>query len=102
MPLYEYNCQRCSKTFEKLQKFSDEPLKVHDECGGELEKLISMSAFQLKGTGWYVTDYPRNGKSKDSNGTEGKSDAKNGASKAETKAEAKPESKPASKPSADK
>jgi putative FmdB family regulatory protein len=64
MPLYEYRCHGCGKVFEVLQKFSDEPLKVHEECGGEVERLISPPAFQFKGSGWYVTDYGGNGKSK--------------------------------------
>ena len=59
MPLYEYKCHSCGKTFEKLQKFSDEPLKVHEDCGGQTERLISPPALQFKGTGWYITDYAR-------------------------------------------
>ncbi len=61
MPLYEYRCHGCGKTIEVLQKFSDEPLKTHEDCGGELERLISASAFHLKGSGWYVTDYGKSG-----------------------------------------
>lgn len=61
MPLYEYRCHGCGKTIEVLQKFSDEPLKTHENCGGELERLISASAFHLKGSGWYVTDYGKSG-----------------------------------------
>ncbi|MGH9488813.1 MAG: FmdB family zinc ribbon protein [Terriglobales bacterium] len=57
MPLYEYECQRCHKRVEKIQSFSAEPLKVCAFCGGPLERLISASAIQFKGTGWYVTDY---------------------------------------------
>jgi putative FmdB family regulatory protein len=63
MPLYEYRCHECGGTFEVLQKFSDEPLKLHPECGGVVERLISTSALQFKGSGWYVTDYAKNGKS---------------------------------------
>jgi len=59
MPLYEYKCDRCSVVFEVMQKFSDEPLSVHDNCGGSLEKLLSSPAIQFKGSGWYVTDYAR-------------------------------------------
>ena len=64
MPLYEYKCQSCGKTFEVIQKFADEPLKTHLECGGIVEKLFSAPAFHLKGTGWYATDYAKgkNGK----------------------------------------
>src|SRR5262245_51593897 len=57
MPLYEYKCHSCGDQFEVIQKFSDEPLKVHEKCGGEVERLISPSALQFKGSGWYVTDY---------------------------------------------
>ena len=58
MPLYEYKCDSCGETFEVIQKFSDEPLKVHDKCGGgPVERLISPSALKFKGSGWYVTDY---------------------------------------------
>ncbi|PID73403.1 MAG: FmdB family transcriptional regulator [Desulfobacterales bacterium] len=57
MPIYEYQCEDCARTEEALQRFSDPPLSVCSECGGRLTKLISHSAFHLKGTGWYVTDY---------------------------------------------
>src|SRR6266536_673812 len=49
------------KTIEVIQKMADKPLKKHADCGGTLTKLISASGFQFKGTGWYVTDYARNG-----------------------------------------
>ena len=61
MPIYEYSCRKCGDVIERIQKFSDPPLKKHPGCGGPLTKLISQSAFQLKGTGWYVTDYARSG-----------------------------------------
>ena len=57
MPLYEYKCQSCGDVFEVIQKFVDQPLTVHEKCGGAVERLISTSALQFKGTGWYVTDY---------------------------------------------
>ena len=59
MPIYEYECEKCRKTIEVIQKMSDKPLKKHDGCGGALTKLISAAGFQFKGTGWYVTDYAR-------------------------------------------
>src|SRR6266850_5198397 len=59
MPIYEYECAKCGKTIEVIQRFSDKPLKKHEGCGGSLTKLISASGFQFKGTGWYVTDYAR-------------------------------------------
>jgi putative FmdB family regulatory protein len=59
MPIYEYQCAKCGKTIEVIQKMSDKPLKKHEGCGGSLTKLISAAGFQFKGTGWYVTDYAR-------------------------------------------
>jgi putative FmdB family regulatory protein len=89
MPLYEYKCHRCGRNLEVQQKFADEPLTIHEGCGGELERLISVPTLQFKGSGWYVTDYPRNGSS--TNGSRSSSSQ-------ETKAEAKPETKPVSTP----
>jgi putative FmdB family regulatory protein len=57
MPIYEYQCEQCGKLDEAIQKFSDKPLTRCSHCSGKLHKLISQSAFHLKGTGWYVTDY---------------------------------------------
>jgi putative FmdB family regulatory protein len=72
MPIYEYNCAKCGKTFEIIQKMSDNPLKTHAKCGGKLTKLISRGGFQFKGTGWYVTDYARKGQNPSSDsGSEG-------------------------------
>jgi predicted nucleic acid-binding Zn ribbon protein len=95
-----------------IQKFADDPLTVHEDCGGELEKLISTSALKFKGSGWYVNDYGRGGHlpAKDrSNGesskTEGKSDSKPAsgsdsktAAQSDSKPAPKSDSKPASKP----
>lgn len=52
MPIYEYRCNECNHTFEAMQKFSDEPLKTCEKCNGHVTKLISSSAFHLKGSGW--------------------------------------------------
>jgi len=96
MPLYEYRCHRCGKTFEVLQKFSDDPLTQHEECGGELERLLSPPTLQFKGTGWYVTDYARRG----TNGSGKRSEtapAGGSSSGGEAKAESKPEAKPVTK-----
>jgi putative FmdB family regulatory protein len=111
MPLYEYKCASCGKKFEVIQKFADEPLTVHPDCGGAVERLISAPAFHLKGTGWYATDYAKgNGvkavepKSGESGSPDSKSfstsDSKSEASdsKPDSKSEVKPsssESKPA-------
>jgi putative FmdB family regulatory protein len=58
MPVYEYRCTKCNKHFEIKQKISDDPLTRCKECNGELKKLITSTSFVLKGSGWYVTDYP--------------------------------------------
>ncbi|MDM7922206.1 MAG: zinc ribbon domain-containing protein [Pyrinomonadaceae bacterium] len=57
MPIYEYLCTDCERHFEKRQNVSDAPLTKCEECGGKLEKQWSLSGFQFKGEGWYVTDY---------------------------------------------
>lgn len=57
MPIYEYQCAACGRIVEKWQKLSEPPLTVCPQCGGSLSKLISHSAFHLKGSGWYVSDY---------------------------------------------
>lgn len=57
MPIYEYECSKCGRIDEVLQKFSDKPLIKCKHCSGKLHKLISHSSFHLKGTGWYITDY---------------------------------------------
>ncbi len=57
MPIYEYECLKCGKTTEAMQRFSDQPLTKCAHCEGRLRKLISMSTFHLKGSGWYTTDY---------------------------------------------
>ena len=59
MPIYEYECLECGAVEEALQKFSDKPLSKCSQCSGKLRKLISNSAFHLKGSGWYVTDYAK-------------------------------------------
>ncbi len=99
MPLYEYKCQSCGETFEVIQKFSDTALQVHEKCGGPVERLISTSALQFKGSGWYVTDYakgngnnqpPKDGKKEGKSESSTSSDS---SAKTETKA---PSSTPAS------
>lgn len=72
MPLYEYKCLSCGDVFEVIEKFSDEPLAVHDGCGGRVERLLSPPALQFKGTGWYVTDYARSSNGKKPPAQEGK------------------------------
>ena len=65
MPIYEYQCQVCGHRFDQLQKISDPNLTDCPECGkASLQRLISPAGFQLKGTGWYVTDFRNNDKPK--------------------------------------
>jgi putative FmdB family regulatory protein len=66
VPLYEYRCPSCGKTFEKIQKFSANRKARCPECGASGKKLLSAPAIQFKGTGWYVTDYARKGKAEKS------------------------------------
>ena len=61
MPNYEYLCKKCGHRFEEIRKFSDKHLSKCPECGGVLEQVISAPAVQFKGSGWYVTDYPKKG-----------------------------------------
>jgi putative FmdB family regulatory protein len=57
MPIYEYRCQQCGAHIEVRQSVSDDPLTTCEKCHGKLEKQWSLSGFQFKGAGWYVTDY---------------------------------------------
>jgi putative FmdB family regulatory protein len=102
MPIYEYRCVECGKTFDSIQKFSDEPFskcgQSNVECpkdgNGAVERLMSAPSFHFKGSGFYITDYNK--------GSGGAKEAKSPAtssssteSKSEIKSETKPESKPA-------
>jgi putative FmdB family regulatory protein len=89
MPVYEYKCNECDKRFEIMQKITDDPLNKCRSCGGELKKLITNTSFVLKGSGWYITDYPsadrKKAKEKSKSAAEGKD--KNKEKKTETKKE---------------
>jgi putative FmdB family regulatory protein len=126
MPLYEYQCDACGHRFEVIQKYSDAPIDICPTCGGAVHKLFSSPAIQFKGSGFYITDYARAGKSDGGSGgggakaesggsseskgdskTDGKSDGKSdttsesrGETKSESKGESKGESKSESKPAA--
>jgi len=96
MPIYEYECQKCNNQIEVFQKINDKPRTKCERCGGRLEKLISASAIQFKGSGWYVTDYA--GKSKSSEKSDG--DSASEEKPAEKKADKKTkDSSPATKSS---
>lgn len=62
MPIYEFECRKCKAQLEVFQKMSDKPPVKCRKCGGRLEKKVSASAIQFKGSGWYVTDYAGNGR----------------------------------------
>jgi putative FmdB family regulatory protein len=64
MPVYEYECTECNKRFEYMQKITENPKEICDNCKGKLRKLLSHSSFVLKGTGWYKTDYNDNHRKK--------------------------------------
>ncbi len=97
MPIYEYGCTKCGKTHEIMQKFSDAPLSVCPDCGGEVKKLISNTSFVLKGTGWYATDYASPKKNGEGKHSKKPSETKSGEPAAEKKLEPTPEAKPETK-----
>jgi putative FmdB family regulatory protein len=98
MPIYEYKCQQCGLHFEKRQSVSDDPLTTCEKCHGKLEKQWSLSGFQFKGAGWYVTDYA--GKKADT--TTEKSSPAESTAKTETASKSSDEKKPAAKEAAPK
>jgi putative FmdB family regulatory protein len=96
MPIYEYRCNACGHKEEHLQKVSEAPLKVCPACGKpQYRKQLSAAGFQLKGTGWYATDFKGGSKKPAEDKSEKKSE-----SKPESKPEAKPETKTESKAAA--
>ena len=107
MPLYEYKCLKCGRRTEKIEAVSGPHLKKCPHCGGKVEALISASAFQFKGSGWYVTDYA--GKSAGSDGSKEEKPAaekpaaeKKDASKEAASAESQGKETPAKEKKADK
>ena len=74
MPLYEYECDACGHRFEKIQKFSDPLEDTCPKCGGHVHKLMSSPAIQFKGSGFYITDYPKGDKGSAPKSDGGKSD----------------------------
>ncbi len=61
MPIYEYRCDQCGLEKEYLQKVSDAPISICPSCGSGMTKLMSAAGFQLKGSGWYATDFRNSG-----------------------------------------
>jgi putative FmdB family regulatory protein len=110
MPLYEYQCAKCSHRFEKIQKFTDPAPEACPVCGeGPVTRLPSSPAIQFKGTGWYITDYAKksgtdagktgSGEKSDGAKPEGKSDAKSDAKAGGTDSSAAPSTAASSTPS---
>ncbi len=99
MPNYEYLCKKCGHRFEQIRKFSDKQLRKCPECGGVIEQVISAPAMQFKGSGWYVTDYPKKGagsgassSSSSSEGESGSKETKDAKDTKDTKKDDKPKS----------
>ncbi len=87
MPIYEYRCEACGHELEAMQKFSDAILTDCPSCGKpDLKKLVSAAAFQLKGNGWYATDFKGGGNKKTEEKTDSTADAKKTETKSETSA----------------
>ncbi|MFQ5561212.1 MAG: FmdB family zinc ribbon protein [Nitrospinota bacterium] len=79
MPIYEYGCEDCGERFEVTQKITDNPLETCSKCNGKIKRLVSATAFHLKGTGWYKTDYASTNKEsekKEQAGATGKDEKK--------------------------
>lgn len=76
MPTYEYQCRQCGERLEVFQKFSDKPLRVHPECGGQLQKVFHPSGIVFKGSGYYVTDSRSKASAPTTNGSNGAGDNK--------------------------
>jgi len=119
MPLYEYECEACAHRFERIQRYADPPIETCPTCGSKVRKLISSPAIQFKGSGFYITDYPKSGsgsdssrsgkeksgegksgegKSSESSSADGGGSAAKSESKSESKTESKSESRAESKP----
>jgi putative FmdB family regulatory protein len=112
LPLYEYRCTACGHKFEKIQKFSDEPLQTCPLCQGELVRPMTAPALRFEGAGWYVNDYAGKGGAKsgdapaaaDSTAKDAKTETKTESKTADTAPAAttaqSPAAAPASTPSA--
>jgi putative FmdB family regulatory protein len=103
MPIYAYRCAACGHAKDVLQKISDPPLADCPACGASrFEKQVTAAGFQLKGSGWYVTDFRNNGSAKSDAKSDAKADAKAGSKTDDAKAaDAKPAAEaPAAAPAA--
>lgn len=111
MPLYEYQCDRCDQRFEAIRKFADPPVEKCPSCGGTVRKLFSSPAIQFKGSGFYITDYPKKeqpassksegGESKDAAATKDTSDKGKSSSGSESSSSSSSTAAPSSSPTKD-
>ena len=99
MPIYEYQCQKCKKVHEIWQKISEAPLKTCPDCKGKMDRLISASGFQLKGSGWYVSDYQRKGGSREKKTEEKKAEGESKPAEKKDSSDSKKDSKDSKKKS---
>jgi putative FmdB family regulatory protein len=99
MPLYEYECKKCKKHTEKIQKFSDPEITKCPRCGGPLERVVSAAAISFKGGGWFKDGYSH-AKPKSSSESESKTKSDSGASPTEASASSGKDAKPAAAPGA--
>ncbi|MGH8949543.1 MAG: FmdB family zinc ribbon protein [Acidimicrobiia bacterium] len=83
MPTYEYTCKRCGENIEVFQSFSEKPLRMHQECGGELKKVFHARGVVFKGSGFYSTDSRSSASSKKSEPAK-KADSKGDSSKGDS------------------
>ncbi|MGB7295696.1 MAG: FmdB family zinc ribbon protein [Candidatus Aminicenantales bacterium] len=102
MPLYEYECTQCGCRVEVVQKVNDPPLRKCRKCGGVLKKLVSSSAIQFKGSGWYITDYPHKSSPQEEAKRKDKAPAKESCTPAAASEDKPKTAKKPSPPSADK
>ena len=94
MPIYEYQCQKCG-VIEVTQRITEKPLVKCPTCKSKIKKLISNTSFQLKGTGWYITDYARKGQTNGESKSESSSKS-SASSSSESKSETKKSETPSS------
>ena len=97
MPTYGYECTKCEAQFEVFQRITDDPLTIHEGCGGELRRLVYPVGIVFKGSGFHVNDYAKNGAKAATTsavtGSEPKTEAPS-----ETKTEAKTDTRTENKP----
>lgn len=94
MPIYEYQCTLCGRELEAFQKITDAPLTECPNCHKDaLKKLVSATSFQLKGTGWYATDFRDKGKPKPTTTENGDSTSSGGGKESQTETSASKETK---------